>query len=345
MAAKSKQIKLEVMAVARTAVIIGLGLGMAGAVARASSTKFWEKRRALNAELKAEQERLGLSGRANEKALYAQYPTPEITLCKPVVIAPGASAPVTLTGKFSDKTTFLVANDHVELESAAGAVAAGKFTAKVTAAADAPAGYAQIYAIAPVSGANNACPAVFVGKASSYDLKADNGWTIKVTPAAKTFEVGKEEAKLPYQVAFIKDGETAPFKKMSTVLSLRFNQETGREISLSLQPMAAEGSPEAELAEIQKKISNIQAFMKLPQKEQDRLTKRMGELIELNLKNVSAPDYSQKLLKEQEEFGCSYLNLTIKGDAITGRSQCGKNVGKNGSLQLTGTAAAVTPAS
>src|SRR5690349_3792216 len=122
----------------RAAVLIALGLGMTGAIVRAGSTKFWEKRRALNASLKADQERLGLAGRGNEKTLYAQYPTPELTLCKPVVIAPGASAPVTLTGKFSDKTTFLVANDHVELET--GTVAAGRFTSKVTAAVDAPAG-------------------------------------------------------------------------------------------------------------------------------------------------------------------------------------------------------------
>ena len=328
---------------ARAALTIALGLGMAGAVVRAGTTKFWEKRRALNAELKADQERLGLAGRGNEKALYAQYPTPELTLCKPVVIAPGGSAPVTLTGKFSEKTTFLVANDQVTIDP--GTVAAGRYTTKVTAAADAPTGYAPIYAIAPVSGANNSCPAVFVGQVASYDLKANNGWSIKLTPQAKTFEVGKEEAKLPYTVAFTKDGEAAPFKKMSTVLSLRWNQESGREISLSLQPLGAEGSPEAELAEIQKKMSNPQAFMKLSQKEQERLVNRMSELAELQLKNVTAPDYAEKSQKEQAEFGCTYLNLTVAGATITGRANCGQNVGARGNLTLTGTSAVATPAS
>jgi hypothetical protein len=47
---------------------------MAGAAVRASTTKFWEKRKALSVEMKADQERLGLAGRGHEKALYAQFP-------------------------------------------------------------------------------------------------------------------------------------------------------------------------------------------------------------------------------------------------------------------------------
>ncbi len=129
----------------RTALAIALGIGMAGAVVRAGTTKFWEKRKALSLEMKGEQERLGLAGRAQEKALYAQYPTPEIGLCKPLVAAPGATVPVTVNGKFSEKTTFLVANDQVEL--AAGTRAAGRYTAKATIAADASIGFAPIYAI------------------------------------------------------------------------------------------------------------------------------------------------------------------------------------------------------
>jgi hypothetical protein len=333
----------ELIAFGRTALIVGLGLGMAAAVTRASSTKYWEKRRALNAELKADQERLGLAGRDKQKALYAQFPTPEITLCKPVVIAPGATASVTMGGKFAEKTTFLSANDQVELEP--GTLAAGRYTAKVTATADAAAGYAAIYAITPVSGANNACPAVFVAQAASYDLKADNGWTLKMTPQAKAFEVSKEEAKLPYEVAFIKAGETALFKKMSTALTFRHNEESRRDISFSLQAMAGEGSPDAELAAIQKKLSDVQAFMKLPPKEQDRLMKRMTDLTELQIKKMSAPDYSQQLQKEQDEFGCQGMMLTVTGANVTGRVNCGKNVGTRGEVKLTGTAAPITPAS
>ncbi len=186
---------------------------MAGAVARAgSATKFWEKRAAMQRELRAEQQRLGLNGSQNQKALYSQFPTPEITLCKPVVIAPGASAPVSLTGKFMEKTVFLAANDDVTLE---GTMAAGKFTGTATAAADAGPGWAPVHAIAPVSGANRSCGAIFVGPVAAYEFKGDNGWTIKLTPQAKAFALSGEDATLPYAVTFFKDGEAKPFKTMA----------------------------------------------------------------------------------------------------------------------------------
>jgi len=115
---------------------------------------------------------------------------------------------VTLTGRFPEKTAFLVANDQVELEE--GTLAAGRYTTKATVSADAAAGYAPIYAITPVSGAYNMCPALFIGSISSYELTSPSGWTVKLTPQSKTFEVGREAAKLMYVVAFIKEGETAP---------------------------------------------------------------------------------------------------------------------------------------
>ena len=158
---------------------------MAGAVARAAgATKFWEKRAAMQRELRAEQQRLGLAGSQNQKALYSQFPTPEITLCKPVLVTPGGSAPVSLGGKFAEKTVFLAANDDVTLE---GTLAAGKFTGTATAAADAGPGWAPVHAIAPVSGANKSCGAIFVGPVAAYEFKADNGWTIKLAPQAKAF--------------------------------------------------------------------------------------------------------------------------------------------------------------
>ena len=319
----------------RTALVIALGLGMTGAVVRAGRTKFWEKRKALSQADRADQERLGLGGHANAKALYAKYPTPEVTLCKPITVSPGASAPVTLTGRFPEKTTFLVANDQVELEE--GTLAAGRYTTKATVSADAAAGYAPIYAIAPVSGAYNMCPALFIGSISSYELTSP-GWTVKLTPQSKTFEVGREDAKLLYVVAFTKEGEAAPFRKMTGRLMYRFDQETGKEISLTLDALAADGSPDAELAAIQKKMSDP-SFAKLPPAEMDRLITRMTVLTEQQIKTMSAPDYAQKKQKEQDEFGCTSLSLTVNGEAVTGHAQCGKSVGQNGQLRLTGTAA------
>jgi hypothetical protein len=243
--------------------------------------------------------------------------------------------PITVPGKFTDKTTFLVANDQVEL--APGTVAAGRYTAQATVAADAAIGFAPIFAIAPVSGAYNSCPALFVGQIASYDMTATNGWTIKLTPQAKTFAVGAQEAKLPYQVTFQKEGEATPFKKMSTAMTFRFNEESGKEIYLSLEPLPGEGSPDAELAEIQKKMSDPQAFTKIPPKEMDRMMNRMTVLTEAKMKAMTAPDYAQKAQKEQDDFGCSSVTLVITGPTATGRLACGKNVTSSGLLKLTGT--------
>jgi hypothetical protein len=314
---------------------------MTGAVVRAGRTKFWEKRKALSQTDRADQDRLGLSGGANRKALYAKYPTPELTLCKPIILAPGGSAPVTLTGRFAEKTAFLIANDQVDIEE--GTLAAGKYTTKVTVAADAAAGYAPIYAITPVSGASSMCPAVFIGPISRYELTADNGWTIKVEPQEKAFAVSKEDAKLNYVVSFAKPGDApgAPFKKASGRLVLRFDQETGKEMSLTLETQSADGSVDAEMSAIAKKMADP-SFAKLPPAEMDKLMNRYSALTEQKLKIVSAPDYAQKAQKEQDDFGCTSISLTVNGEAVTGHVQCGKNVGRNGGLKVTGTSARVS---
>jgi hypothetical protein len=318
----------------RTALVVALALGTVGAVVRAAGTKkFYQQQQALRSQLRADQEREGLSGREHEKALYAKYPTPEITLCKPVIVAPGGTATVSLSGKFAEKTTFLVANDHVEI--ADGALAAGKYTAKVTAAADAGPAYAPIHAIAPVSGANDSCGALVVGAVATYDFKADNGWTIKATPQAKTFTVGSGEAKLDYLVSIFKTGETVAFKKMTSTLTIRENEDAGREIYLSLTTAAAEGSAQAELTALQMKLSDPQAFMKLSSKERDRLMTRLSELTELQMKELTAPDAAQKAQQEQDN-SCNSLVFSLTGGAATGSASCGRNIG-GGRLKFTGT--------
>src|SRR5262249_50743929 len=217
---------------------------------------------------------------------------------------------------------------------------ARRYTTKVTVAADAAADYAPIFAISPVSGAYNSCPAVFVaGPPPQYALTGDNGWTVTVTPMTKGFDVGQQEASLQYQLAFTKGGESTPFKKMSGRLLLRFDQETGQEISLPLEALADDGSPDAELAAITKKASDPNYMKNLPPKELDRLIKRMTELNEQKMKIVSAPDYAEKMAKEGAEFGCTSLSLTTKGDRVTGRLTCGSGGGQNGYVTLTGTSA------
>lgn len=328
------------------ALVAAIGLGLAGAVVRGASgtRKFWEQRTAMNREFQAQQRELGLSGSANRVALYKQYPTPEISLCKPIVIAPGATTTVSLAGKFADKTRFLAGNDQVELTD--GAVAAGKFTGKVTASADAVPGFAPIYAFTPVSGAYSACHALFVGPVIAYDLKGDNGWTVKLTPEAKAFALKDRQATLPYLVSFFKDGEAAPFRKMSSEFAVRQDDEPGKESYFSLTAHASEGSPEAEIAAIQKKMMDVQAYLKLPPKEQERLSNRLSKLTDEQMKNLTDPAAQQKAQQAQDDFGCHSLSFTVRDGAVRGWVNCGKNVGSRGRVTLTGApvAAAATAA-
>ena len=74
-------------------VLMVLSVGVAGVVVRAAglTSKYDAELRRLRGEWRAAQQAEGLDpAPAGAKALYTRYPTPEITLCKPVVIAPGA---------------------------------------------------------------------------------------------------------------------------------------------------------------------------------------------------------------------------------------------------------------
>ena len=192
-----------------------------------------------------------------------------------------------------------------------------------------------------MSGAYNSCPAVFVTQVSSFELTGDNGWTVTLTPQGKAFEVTRENAKLAYTVSFSKAGEAAPFKKMTGRLELRFDQETGQEISVPLEVLGAEGSTDAEYAALQKKMTDP-GFAKLPPKEMQRILDRYTQLSEVKMKEMTAPGYAEKAAKEHDDFGCQSLSLTVTANGAKGRLSCGRNVGKNGYINLTGTSARVS---
>lgn len=335
---------LKLSTALRTVVIVTLGLSVAGAVVRAAgSKKFWQQRQAMQAELRAAQEAEGLGGRANQKALYAKYPTPEITLCKAVVAQPGATVTLSLIGKFADKTKFLVANDAVELGE--GTVTAGKYSVSATSAPDTMPSYARIHAIAPVSGANDSCSPMFIGPVTAYDLKTDNGWTIKLAPNAKAFTIAEREATLTYTATFFKTGETAPFKTMSTQIRIEENAEPGRDLSLSLDAATGDGSAEAELAEITTKMSDPNLLKKGGMKEFERLSTRMTTLLDARTKKLEAemadPNYAQKAQAEQDSFGCGSMIFNVVSGRLTGSMNCGKNVGADrGRVKITGGPAA-----
>jgi hypothetical protein len=307
----------------------------AGLVRAANNKKYNDALDGLRKQWAAEQQKRGLNPldtKSREK-LFAENPSPEIKLCKVVEVQPDGSAVVEISGKFADGTAFLSDNDAVDL--VAPTVAGGQFKATVKAAPGQGPGFVNIHAYSPVSGAHAQCPAVFVNTMYAYDLKAGNGWTIKASPEAKTYTRKDSNASVQYQVTFYKAGESKPFETMNGTFNLSPGYGPGADMSVSLNE-AASGAM-AELTEIQKKMQDPQAFMKMSDKERDEVMARMEALTEKMLKEQQAALADPAAMQRKEdEFGCRHLTLKTSSDgAATGSVSCGKNLG---SLNLTGAA-------
>lgn len=324
----------RVTRVATGALIALLAAGTATVLLRAASLteRYDAEVRRLRGEWRTQQAALGLTGSTKQKELYALHPTPEIGLCKPVVVAPGATAALTVPGKFKDTTTFVMENDQLQIEG--GAVTPAKYTAQVTASPDAVPSFGRLYAYAPVSGAYNRCAAVVVGAAPPLALSAKNGWRITLTPQGKQFTVSDKEASMAYVAEYFKAGETTAFETTSG--SLRISADDRPTDRLMITASAGKVMALAEeLAAVQQQMSDIGAFMKKSQKEQQAIMAKMEAISNKISKEQEAmsadPAAAQK---QQDEFGCGTINLTFAGAAVTGNISCGRAVG---SLEVTGT--------
>ncbi len=330
----SRMLSSRSRSIATGLVVAGLALGGTAVLVRAAAmnTKYSAEVERLRQEWRSQQQAEGLSGSAQQKALYAKYPTPELVLAKVVQLAPGQTATLAATGTFPPRTTFLLENDQVTL--GAPTVGAKAFSASVTAAPDAIPGFARLFAYAPVSGAWKAAPALFVGAPPRFDLTANNGWRVTVVPDAKAFTVQGGQASVGYVAEFYKPGEAKPFETASGRLSLDGGQSPSDEWSFSMSAAGA-GSAMAEMQAIQSQMSDPNAFMKMTDAQRDALmarleavTERMGKEAEAMVADPAAAQ------RKQDAFGCQHLSLKLVGAGVTGAVSCGKDLGQ---LQLTGT--------
>ncbi|MCX6552619.1 MAG: hypothetical protein NTY02_16725, partial [Acidobacteria bacterium] len=215
--------------IGRTLYALALGalaVALVASAVRAQSASFNAKRTEIQRQAAADQAAAQLRGEANRKKLYELHPTPELPLAKPVLMAAGASAPLSIAGKFSDKTTFVSATDGVELTNPV--VAANAFKATVSAAAGLPPGWGRVYAFSPVSAAEAWTPAVFVGSPMTFTLTATNGWTIKLVPEATAFTIEKPgTATVTYKAQYFKPGATTPFETTSGSLTVQAESAVG----------------------------------------------------------------------------------------------------------------------
>ncbi len=279
----------------------------------------------LHAEWNAAQKAEGLDPRRGAKALYGKYPTPEITLCRPVVIAPGASAPVSVGGAFSPNTIVLGEHDQVTLS--AGAVAGAKYTATASVAADALPGFARVFAYAPVSGAWSRCGVVVIGAAPSFSLTASNGWTIGLAPTGKAWTVNGSAASMTYKAEYFKPGASGPFETMTGTLGVSADSRPGTGLSFSLQPGNA-GSAMAEYQALAEKMADPKGFARMSAREQEAFQKKLEEVGDRMAKELEAMSANPTaMIEKQAQFGCGNINLTVEGRQATGSVGCGEKVG------------------
>jgi len=315
-------------------VAAALVVASAGVIVKAAtlSDRYQAELQRLRREWQAAQQAEGLAGSAQRKALYAKYPTPELTLGKVVQLAPGGSAPLTVTGTFSPQTTFLVQNDQLTLD--APSVASGRFSATVTAAPDALPTFARLYAYTPVSGAWRDLPAVLVGTPPTFTLTASNGWTVSLVPQAPAFRVDGTNASVTYKAEFRKPGETAPFETATGTMTLDGDRPPTAQWSFSLAS-AESGSAMAEMQEIQAQMSDPQAFMKMSDAQRDALMARLEKVSERLGKETEAMLNDPSIMqRKQDAFGCQHIALDLSAPTVSGSISCGKDVGR---LELTGT--------
>ena len=319
---------------AQAALVTIMAVGMAGVLVKAATltSRYDAEMQRLRNEWRTAQQAEGLDPRRGAKALYGAYPTPELTLCKAAVVAPGASVPVTCTGRFGKTPTFLV--DHDQVTMTPGTVSATSFAATLSVAADALPAFVRLFAYAPVSGAWSRQGVAVIGAAPTFVLTASNGWTMTLTPEARTWTVDHDAASIGYRAEYFKPGTTAPFEKMTGALNLSADDRPGNAYTFSMQP-GGTGTAMQEYQQLVAKMGDPSAFMKMSAKERAAFEKKMEELGDRMTREMEAMTANPAaMMEKQAQFGCGSITLSVEGAQVTGNVSCGQKVG---SLNLQGT--------
>ncbi len=313
------------------AALMALSAALVVSVVRAQSASFTARRAEIRRQAGADREKAQLNGDAKRKTLFGLYPTPEVALAKPVMMSAGSTAPVSLAGKFSDKTMFVSYNDGVDLTNVV--VAANSFKATVSAAAGLPPGWGRIYAFAPVSEGEMWIPAVFIGTPRTFTLTAKNGWTIKLAPAAPAFAFTKPgAASVGYKAEFFKPGAATPFETTTGSLELLAESQPG---SYTFMLQAGRSGAQAEMQDLQMKLMELMKANKIASPEFAALQKKMEASTERVMKEMQEQMKDPAAMqRKQDDFGCGTIDLEIRNGQVSGNVTCGKNVGS--SLEFTG---------
>ena len=318
---------------AHGALVVMMAIATTGVLVRAAglTTAYDAELQRLRAEWKAARQAEGLDPVRGAKALYAAYPTPELKLCKAMVVAPGSSAPITCTGSFGKRTAFLVDHDQVTL--APGSSTATSYSATASVAADAMPAFVRLFAHAPVSGAWSRRGVLVIGAAPSFTLTASNGWTVTLAPETPKWTVDDDSASMTYRAEYSKPGTSVPFEKMTGSLTVSADDRPTSTLTFSLQP-GGTGSAMQEYQALVTKMADPAAFAKMSEKERAAFEKKMEDVGDRMTKEMEAMTANPAaMIEKQAQFGCGAITLTIDGTQASGSVSCGQKVG---SLTLKG---------
>ena len=296
-------------------------------IARAANSHYADQRTAFFASQEAERKRQGL---ADWKQIKAMYPTPEITLCRAARVVPGASADVTVRGKFVPGSKFLFENDDVQVvkENATPT----EYHATIRVPSGIGPGYSPLHVFSAVSGieAGAPCRAVYIGGKYEWNFTAQNGWRIKLSPKGEVFPKDGSASEVSYTADFYRGNDTQPFAQR--VLSLGLGGTLyGNSYSGGFEQPAS--SQEGAMADMQQILQKAYDPKTSPE-ERARLMQRVGEMGE----KMSDPNLVQKQQKEAQ-FACGNINFTANEDPVEGQLSCQQE----GTIKFRGTRRFVGP--
>lgn len=280
---------------------------------RAAQFQFQQKENAFHELCRAEKAKLGLS----VDAARAKYPTPEIHMVTGGCIAPGATGEVVVKGKFAPGTKFFFENDSLEVVSEN--LTAGVYRATLKANPGTPPQNAAVSAISPVSGImTRHGQAVKIGGKTELNLQAANGWKILAKPQ------GTEACGDKYLLQFFRGSEAQPFEKREGTLNYDLY---GQSYHFSIS------SADVGTANTQQTIESLVKKMMDPNISDAEREKLMGQMEKMQEQMMTSLQQMAKepakMAAKQEQFGCSNINLNLKGAALEGSLHCSQTVGSN----------------
>jgi hypothetical protein len=249
---------------------------------------------------------------------------------------------VVVRGTFRQGTKFLFNSDKVEVVKEALNASAGRkeseYRATIKAAQSPLPDSINIESYEPQLCRVTSVVGVCIGGKYEWDFTADNGWKIQLRQVGES-ACKEGQASSLYRAEFFRSAGPKPFEVRNVRVGCQHEQCFGSFEEVS----EGAGTPEAEMAELQKKLMN---FASLSEQERNKLMARMQELAKEQSGAVSkqlAEAQSGVAAQKEAEFGCHNIGFRLNGSALEGNMACGEKVGSRGQLNLQGTTKFVGP--